>query len=539
MNHDEPTDMKVPRRQRLRMAVQLITRLRKPDLQAAGTYMRKRWGNRSPPVRWALLIAWGLRQTFVNVPKGVACLKINGPVSKTPLWLSDENPLANHPWKNDSERQLPTFVDTVVIGAGFTGGACAYHWAKRAPASRRLAVLEMDDPASGSSGRNEGLVVMGRYFKHVHDTVLRHLTKTQKELVQSNREQLAKQFADRYCRAAYYNAELIEKAINTEGFDCDFVRAGWVQGQEPESLSELAASVQVAKEAGFTDWIQISPKEVKERCGMRVNSQAGFSQAAASWHPAKWVWCLFAKALESPAVELYTRTPVTGINKQADGYCLHTRRGSIHARQVILATESYTPALLANFHNQIIPWQEQAASGDGGPTTMKPHIGISGNWWFCGRYGKRVLFGSGGSRVPDKEAGRNRPSRYLTNFVAAQLAQAYGPFRLLLKNEWSGTVGYTPDEYPVVGSIDGQGQFIIGGMCGSGSGVSFNAARCICNRVLGITDEPDHYPPEYFAPSRLLSPQTHAWPTVSPWTSGVVDQTADGRTEPMDQDLEL
>jgi aryl-alcohol dehydrogenase-like predicted oxidoreductase len=35
--------------------------------------------------------------------------------------------------------------------------------------------------------------------------------------------------------------------------------------------------------------------------------------------------------------------------------------------------------------------------------------------------------------------------------------------------------------------------------------VSFNAARCVGNRTLDITHEPDDYPPAYFAPSRLLT----------------------------------
>jgi glycine/D-amino acid oxidase-like deaminating enzyme len=289
-----------------------------------------------------------------------------------------------------------------------------------------------------------------------------------------------------------------------------------VHGQEPDDQEKLAASVRMAEVAGYTDWTRISAEEVLDKCGMRVSSAAGYSRAAASWHPAKWVWCLLLKALESPVVDLFTRTRVEGIDKTTNGYCVHTERGDLQTRHVILATESYTPALVAKFHDHLLPLQEQAASGDGGPAAMKPHIGISGNWWFCGRYDQRVLFGSGGSRLPDREAGRNRPSRYLTKFVAAQLAQAYGPFQLHLKNEWSGTVGYTADEYPVVGLVDGQGQYVIAGMCGSGSGVSFNAARCICNRILNITGEADHYPEAYFAPSRLLSPRTHAWPAVSP-----------------------
>ena len=145
---------------------------------------------------------------------------------------------------------------------------------------------------------------------------------------------------------------------------------------------------------------------------------------------------------------------------------------------------------------------------------MRPHVGISGLWFFAGRYGRRVLFGSGGSRVRDHEAGRNRPSRFLTKFLGGAMKQCYGPYQLAMTNEWSGTVGYTPDEYPIVGLVDGKRHYIIGGMCGSGSGVSFNGGRCVCNRILGITNEPDDYPESYFSPTRLLDPSTHHWPEL-------------------------
>ena len=87
-----------------------------------------------------------------------------------------------------------------------------------------------------------------------------------------------------------------------------------------------------------------------------------------------------------------------------------------------------------------------------------------------------------------------------------------------MTNEWSGTVGYTPDQYPIVGTIDKKRQYIIAGMCGSGSGVSFNASRCIVNRILELTDESDDYPAEYFGPSRILDPANHVWPAVQETT---------------------
>jgi glycine/D-amino acid oxidase-like deaminating enzyme len=499
---------------RLRVALGLLVSLRRPDFQAAGTFVKMRFGGRSFPSRWLRFFGWTLHQMFVAIPDNLRYLDVDRPISATPMWLIDDNPLANHPWAGDASAALPEVADTVVIGAGFTGAAVAYHWSRHASADRPAVVLEMDDPASGSSGRNEGLVVMGRYYKMVRDTVMDSLGQTRPDLDDEARDRLARQFANAYCSAAYRNADLIEKTIRDEGFDCDYVREGWVQERDAAGQASLQESVRMALDAGFDDWTEITPEDAREKSGMDLQHNAGLSLAAASWHPARWVWCLLQAALKSPAVQLYTRTRVAAVDANEDGYVVHTNRGNIRTRHVVYATEAYTPKLLSRFHDAILPMQEQAACGDGGPENMKPHVGISGRWFFAGRYGGRVLFGSGGSRLKDAEAGRNRPSHFLSKYIAGEMLKTFGPYRLVMTNEWSGTVGYTPDQFPVVGSIDGRGQYIIGGMCGSGSGVSFNGGRCIVNRILGISGESDDYPEAYFAPSRLLAPDHHPWPAI-------------------------
>ena len=68
---------------------------------------------------------------WVTIPDADRDLVIEGKISRTPMWLIDANPLANHPWASDPSARLPQEVDTVVIGAGFTGAAVAYHWARR------------------------------------------------------------------------------------------------------------------------------------------------------------------------------------------------------------------------------------------------------------------------------------------------------------------------------------------------------------------------------------------------------------------------
>ena len=472
-------------------------------------------GLHSLPVAIVKFTGWALGQMLGEIPTAMRDTTWKQEVSKTPSWLAQGNPLANYPWRSNPDAGLPESAHVVVIGAGFTGGSLAYHWSKSAPAESKMVVLEMGDAASGSPGRNEGLVVMGRFYSYVHKTVRKHLDAVRRDLRARERDQMARQFAAAYVRAAYHNADLIEETIREEGFDCDYVRAGWVQAQDAENQRGFEASVRTAIETGFTDWTEITPGEVYRKTGMRVRYKAGFSIAAASFHPAKWVWSLLEHALESGKVELYSRTKVIAVDDQGESYLVRTGRGNIHASYVVNATESYTPLLHPQFHDLIRPTQTQAASGEGGPPEMKPHVGISGRRGFFGRHGSSVMVGSDATRVPDREAGRIQPARFITKFLIGEMREAFGPSSYHVTNEWSGTVSYTPDEYPIVGLMDNKRQYIIGGMAGSGTGVSFNAGRCIVNRVLDNQVDDDDYPPECFSPMRLLDPKKHRWPDVA------------------------
>ena len=150
------------------------------------------------------------------------------------------------------------------------------------PSSGVLVQTRMAARASGSSGRNEGLVVMGRYCQMVQDTVFKHLPDVRPDLSEAECHQLARQFAVAYCRAACHNADLVEQTIRTEGFDCDYARQGWVQARDADQQEMLAESVRTALDTGLTDWTSIDPEEVHRRTGMSVTHNAGFSIAAAS-----------------------------------------------------------------------------------------------------------------------------------------------------------------------------------------------------------------------------------------------------------------
>ena len=224
------------------------------------------------------------------------------------------------------------------------------------------------------------------------------------------------------------------------------------------------------------------------------------------------MWSLLRKALEKPHVQLFTRTRVTGVVREGETYRVATSRGTIQARSVINALESHT-AMLHGYEEFIHPVQTQAAFGTGGPENMKPHIGLSGKRGFFGRHGGGVMVGSDASRVPAHRANCINPSRFITKFLMVELHKYFGRSRVHVTHEWSGTPGFTADEFPVVGLLDDGSQYIIGGMCGSGTAVSFNAARCVVQRIVGSSGA-DDYPAKYFAPSRLLDPSNHSWPAI-------------------------
>lgn len=497
---------------RVASVVGLLKDLRWHDLRASRTFIRRMLSGQSGPSRWIGFIRWLCFQSFVSIPDGLREVQWGQPVSKTPIWLAEGNPLANHPWSWNPGAELPEKAEVVVIGAGFTGGSLAYHWAK-AGVQTLMVVLDMDDPATGASGRNGGEVVMGRYFAMVYKSVLNYLPRLRSDLSGEDLAKLAQQFASVYCKAAYKNADLIERTIREEGFECAYARKGWVQERTAREQGALEESVRTGLENGFTDWGKLSAEEASQKTGATIELAANFSNGAGCFHPSKWVWCLFQSALKSQSVQLFTHTKVLSVKETGAVYRIRTERGTIEANYVVNATEAYTARLHKDFQSIIQPRQSQAAFGVERGRSLKPNVTFSSSTMFCGRHGDGLLFGSDETPIPNSKAGQNRPSRFITKYLIGQLRRSFGLFPLRITNEWSGSVGFTPDEYPVVGVMDGKRQYVIGGMSGSGTAVSFNAGRCVCRRILGY-DEPDDYPTEYFGPTRLLDPLNHAWPKL-------------------------
>ena len=111
-------------------------------------------------------------------------------------------------------------ADICIVGAGFTGLSAALHAAE---AGGRAVVLEANEIAWGSSGRNFGQVVP--YLKHEPWTVV---------------DRLGSEHGERLIRAAADGADLVFALIERHGMGCEAVRNGLIfAAHTPDNLAKL------------------------------------------------------------------------------------------------------------------------------------------------------------------------------------------------------------------------------------------------------------------------------------------------------------
>ena len=275
---------------RLRTIFELLGDMRMRDLRSAIRFMNVRYARDLPFVRVLRFLASAFNAVWREIPDSQPWVATDERISDTPYWLTAENRLENHPWKTDPSSRLPGSAHTVVVGAGFGGAAVAYHWSKHA--SEPLIVVERNEAASGSAGRNGGILVMAGGHLHgyyVYEGVFKYLLRHQSQMPDRDRRELAERCADSYVRATHANHEMITETIVGEGIECDYARKGWVFFADSINTHTLEASLELARRLGHDDWVRRTPEEVYERSGVSVSLDGGESLGGATWHPAEWV----------------------------------------------------------------------------------------------------------------------------------------------------------------------------------------------------------------------------------------------------------
>jgi glycine/D-amino acid oxidase-like deaminating enzyme len=432
---------------------------------------------------------------------------IHLPLNDQPFWHRAPHPLANY----QTTTNLPAVADVVVIGAGLTGAAAAYHLKNT---GMQIVVLDQGDPAGEASGRNGGnfellpenavgtyeglapgrLSFMRRRYPRVPEEILQAISERQASLVLG---------------LALRNRDIVKEAILNEGISCDFSPRGWLHLAANEKEEQgICDEVSLAAQHGqrIEIWSRI---KIWEQFGIDAAFLGRFIPGDGTYHPFKYVCGQLQSALRS-GVALYTRTGVHRITSaHAEKHRIATDRGTIICRSVIVATNAFTRNLLPEL-SSIEPYQSQImvtehvvdrvrgriVTSDNGPVFFnQPREGA--------RDGRAPLLMGGGDDRPMKSPSLRRRSPA----VHARLLELRDSFYPELAGqppsaEWVGPMAFTPDGLPCIGFLR-PGLVIAAGFNGYGGSYA-NAAGNLAAEMAVTNVVPDLTPEEIFSPRRLL-----------------------------------
>jgi glycine/D-amino acid oxidase-like deaminating enzyme len=209
----------------------------------------------------------------------------------------------------------------------------------------------------------------------------------------------------------------------------------------------------------------------------------------ASVDPARLHRGMLDRALEAE-VSVVTYSPATDINRDGDGFRVSTPKGSIWARDVIVASNGYTSPATPWLRRRIIPIGSYMIAteplADGQMDRLIPKDRMIGDtrkviFYFRATPDRqRIVFGG---RVSHAESDPLSSGPKLH----ANLVQIFPELaKTRISHSWVGFVGYTFDTLPHLGKQDGIHYAM--GYCGSGVSMAGYLGKCIGQQLLGVKD---------------------------------------------------
>ncbi|KAL2424490.1 hypothetical protein ABEF95_011049 [Exophiala dermatitidis] len=502
------------------------------------------------------------------------------PVTTGPASLPSPNPTASfwqtsHPNKIADHRStpdLPSKAAVVVIGTGISGTFAVDELLRQLHPDKgsnqkshhnnnsdsddevEVLVLEARTTCSAATGRNGGHLqpVIHAESSPIIDFELRNFRHIE-SLVHDN--DIPCDFRRLRGCVAFWNQEYFEEAKAALGeptssaASVGHVRPGSGQpGSDAPAPSQThpaapAAAITSPQHRKLVSIVE-DPQELRQLRLQPGAVGAIVQEVAASLSPYKlviWMWERLLERFGERVLNLQTKTAVTAVErKQATpkvnvnsqpepSWLVHTTRGPVQARHVIITTNAYTSHILPEFSNLISPVQAQMSalipprsspfSADGGRLlplsygfngidcqdrvmgdylVQNPHVHKHGR-----NAGGHLMLGGGRHLPPQNGVGVSDDSyvdmtveRYLRSLperldLGAEReesgsAQPESSSMLDIAASWTGVIGSSVDGHPWVGPVPGsRGLFLCAGYSGHGM---TNAGLC-ARHVAGLVHQ--------------------------------------------------
>lgn len=336
---------------------------------------------------------------------------------------------------------LPRNAEVAIVGGGITGLSAALALAKRGVAS---CVLEASHAGFGASSRNGGMVLTG--------------LKLDPATLQRRYGLLA---AQEMFGASLAAIDLVESIVSRHGIECDFARTGHLEvAAKPGHFAEFVRTANLLSEAFGHHVRLLAREEIAEELGSNAYYGALLDELSAGLDPARYVAGLANAAMAAGSV-LCENAAVVAVARDGSVWRVDTRRGSVHAKHVLVATGAYTGAPFEALANRFVPLGSYVVATQPLPSDLAASL-IPRNrmvydskrllHYFRLTPEGRLLFGGRAAFVVEAPASIARSARILREDMLAVFPQLGD---IEIQYAWGGTLDIAFDVMPHAGVYEG------------------------------------------------------------------------------------
>jgi glycine/D-amino acid oxidase-like deaminating enzyme len=381
-----------------------------------------------------------------------------------PYWW-EAIPIGENP-----EAALPARADVAIVGGGHTALNCAIELAR---AGTGVVVLEAEDFGFGASTRNGGAVSGGV-----------NLGKGMSGAKSGGTDPAVRAMVGDAAESFTH----LETVIAREGIDCHYERTGrFVGAFAPSHYRRFAARVEMLNAAAGAEATLVPRGRQREEIATDYYFGGMTIERSGKLHPGLYHRGLMAAA-ERHGAALVGRTRAGRLTRTGDGWSVETSRGTIAAKEVVIATNGYTGGLTPDLQRRVIPLASHIIATEPLDPELARSLIPKGRtisdtprvltYYRLSPDGTRVLFGG---RARFTQVGPEVSAPALHGMMLARWPQLKG---VRVTHAWTGNTAFSFDFLPHMGVTE-RGLHYAMGCNGSGVAMLSYLGAEVGRKILG------------------------------------------------------
>jgi len=365
------------------------------------------------------------------------------------------------------EMDLPRETEVVIVGAGYAGLSAALELRRNGV---DCVVVDAAEPGFGGSTRNGGMVSGGV------NVGKRYIAKA-----------LPAEEAELFLNDAAEAFGHIEDLIAREKIECGWRRAGYFVGAWSRAhFAPMQKKVDLLNRHSKAEAYLVPEEKQREEIGSDFYRGGMVVGRAGHLHPALYFKGLL-NLVQREKTKILTRTQVLSLAQSKGFIDVVTSRGTIKARDVIVATNGYTGDATPEFKRRVVPIGSyiiatEELSEDLAKALSPRNRSIADTQRVLSYYrlspdGRRMIFGG---RAKFSPAGPKEAASILYKMMTDRFPALRGT---RITHAWTGNVAFTIDELPHVGKFENVHYAL--GCNGSGVAMMSYLGHQIARKVIG------------------------------------------------------